>query len=603
MVGAAARVGQAAAAHRAAVAGATAGGAALAAAAARAPTTDRSVRELAERLRVAAALLAPGWLSARLDAASPSTPIGESAGPEVVRIGTAYPLDDASFPVVVPFGHLAFDGDARDSRVAGVLRSVLLRLLAYSWPGSMLVRPVDAAGVVFGGDAFGPLYDAGIMSPPVGDRSGLCAVLTAAEQWVARRRTPGDPARTWLLVVASWPDETEPVELARISALASAGPPAGLHLLLAGWPPLLLGEEATEPMLGTGAGRAGPPLPHATQVQLRNPYALVGDPPDGSFSAEAPDGTPRRTGLATQVYLDDPPPPDLVTRVCHDISARAVNAAREQLGNLLPGDPIWTGDATPGLEAPLGRAGESPVTLRLTGANPHCLVAGGHGSGTTALLLDFLYGLCNRYGPDQLRCHLLDFTGNRSFADLVPDSAGARDRPYLPHARTIGLDPDRAAGVAVLRGLVAEHDRRSRGSSGAPVPRVLCVIDGVGGLLAPADGTAREAAALLESLAADGGGHGIHLVLAGAEVPDPVARHCRNRIALPGGAGVLDPANQAAAALALGEAVVNTAGGLGGPDRMTRAHEQRVRFPDPYPHAAVLAGLRYRLWRAAGGGR
>lgn len=598
MAGVAARIGQAAAAHRAAAA-AAAGGAALAARAARASTTDRSVRELAERLRVATALLAPGWLSARLDAASPSTPIGEAASPEVVRVGTAYPLDDANFPVVVPFGHLAFDGDARDTRVAGVLRSVLLRLLAYSWPGSMLVRPVDAAGVVFGDGPFDPLYDAGIMSPPMTDRSGLCTVLTEAEQWVAGPRAAGDPVRTRLLVVATWPDETEPVELARISALASAGPAAGLHLLLAGWPPLLLGEEATEP-IGTSAGRPGPPLPHATQVQLRNPYALVGDPPDGSFSAATPDRTPPRTGLAAQVYLDDPPPPDLVARVCYDISTRVVNAAREQLGNVLPSDPIWTGDAAAGLEAALGKAGDTPVTLRLTAANPHCVVAGGPGSGVTALLLDFLYGVCSRYGPDQLHCHLLDFTGNRSFADLVPDAAGARDRRHLPHARTIGVEPDRAAGVAVLRSLVAEHDRRSRGGGG-PVPRVLCVIDGTGGLLAPADGTAREAAALLEALAAGGGGYGIHLVLAGAGLPEQVTRHCRNRIALPGGSDVLDPANRAADGLVPGEAVVNTAGGLGGPDRVTRAHEQRVRFPDPYPHAAVLAGLRHRLWRAGGG--
>lgn len=626
MAGVAARIGQAAAVHRRAAAAAGAAGAALAAPTTRTSTTERSVRELAERLRVAGALLAPGWLGARLDAVSPSTPIGEAAGPELVRIGTAYPLDDASFPVVVPFGHLAFDGDARDPRVAGVLRSVLLRLLASTWPGSMVVRTVDASGAAFGdGGPFHALHDAGIMPPPVTDRSGLCAVLTEAEQWVARPRPPGDPVRTMLLAVAAWPEATEPVELSRVSALASAGPPAGLHLVLAGWPPLLLGEDATEPM-SMSTGRSGPPLPHATRVQLRNPYALVGNPPEGSFSAAVPGAavpgaaasgtavpgaaTPP-AGLAARVFLDDPPPADLVTRICHELATRATGAARAALGDVLPSDPIWTGDAAAGLEAVVGRSGEAPVALRLTAASPHCLVAGRRGSGTTALILDLLYGLCTRYGPDQLRCYLLDFTGNGSFARFVPD---ARDRSYLPHARAVGVEPDREGGVAVLRGLATEHNGRKQPGGGpadrGPVPRILCTIDGAGALLEPDDDIAREAATLLESFAVDGGAYGIHLVLAGVldglleggGLPETVARHCRNRIALPGGAGVLDPANQAAADLELGEAVVNTAGGLGGPARVTRAHEQRVRFPDPYPHAAVLAGLRHRLWRAGWSG-
>lgn len=60
------------------------------------------------------------------------------------------------------------------------------------------------------------------------------------------------------------------------------------------------------------------------------------------------------------------------------------------------------------------------------------------------------------------------------------------------------------------------------------------------------------------------------------------------------------PANHAAAALALGTAVVNTAGGLGGPRGATRAHERLVRFPDPRADRIALAGLRHRLWRAGG---
>ncbi len=70
------------------------------------------------------------------------------------------------------------------------------------------------------------------------------------------------------------------------------------------------------------------------------------------------------------------------------------------------------------------------------------------------------------------------------------------------------------------------------------------------------------------------------------------------RIALPGGGDVLEPTNDSAAGLPLGTAVVNTAGGLGGPRGATRGHERVVRFPDPHADRTVLSDLRHRLWGA-----
>src|SRR6185295_10873035 len=71
------------------------------------------------------------------------------------------------------------------------------------------------------------------------------------------------------------------------------------------------------------------------------------------------------------------------------------------------------------------------------------------------------------------------------------------------------------------------------------------------------------------------------------------------RIALPGGGDVLQPTNDSAAGLPLGTAVVNTAGGLGGPRGATRGHERIIRFPDPHADKSLLSDLRYKL-RAAG---
>jgi DNA segregation ATPase FtsK/SpoIIIE, S-DNA-T family len=541
----------------------------------RSATEERSIRELAERLRVAAAMLVPGWLGAPLDAVPASTPLGVTTRPELVRVGTAYPLDDASFPVVVPLGHLALDGDARDARVAGVLRAVLLRLLATARPGSLLIRAVDPIGGVLA--PFAPLHDAGIMAPPVADRAGLQAVLTEAEHWVRGERAGRD--RALLLVLAGWPQATEADELTRLSALATVQ--AGLHVLVAGWPPPPLGGDAA-----TLA-----PLPNATQVRLRNPYALVGHPPGGSFGSPAPPGQPTPAGLNAYVYLDEAPPADLISRVCGDLAAHAVHQARVTLGELLPDGPLWTQDAAAGLHAVVGRrVGNAPVVLQLGDLTPHWLIVGKSGSGKSALLLDILYGLCSQYGPDQLRAYLLDFTGKGTFADFVPRP---NDPSYLPHARAVGIEPNRADALAVLRGLAARADTRAK------PPRTVCVIDEPGPLLAGDDQVAREATALLAELAQRGGSQGLHLILASRALPPaPVASACRVRIALPGGAVALDPANDAAAGLSLGMAVVNTASGLGGPRGAIRAHEQLVRFPDPGTDAMALAGLRHRLWRA-----
>jgi hypothetical protein len=595
MAGRAARIERAAETHRRAAAIAAAAGVALAGSPPRprCPTTERSIRELADRLRAAATRLAPGWLGAPLDelpatvppptTPPPTNPLPDhpGTGAGMVRIGTGYPLEDASFPLVVPLGHLAFDRDARDARVAGALQAVLLRLLATAPPGSLLVRAVDPTGAVFG--PFAPLHDAGILPPPATDRAGLRGVLGEAEQWVRGARTRPEPTR--VLVVAAWPEATGAGELARLPALAQAGPAAGLHLLVAGWPPPAL---ATGPDPPPAAG-----LPHTTQVRVRSPYPVVGDPPG-------------------PVLLDGPPPADLVPRVCASLAASLTRAARVTLGELLPRGPLWGGDAADGLEVVVGRSGDTPTVLRFGDATPHWLIAGRAGSGKTSLLLDLLYGLATRYRPDQLAAYLLDLTSQGSFADFVPTGDDPVD---LPHARAVLVEPSREEALAVLRLLVA----RLAGREERPgrVPRLVCLLDGVDRLLDWSDQVAAEAAdqvaaeeahqvaaeaaGLLRTLAERAGRLGVHLVMASRVMPpEPIASQCRVRIALPGGADALDPANHAAAALALGTGVVNTAGGLGGPQGATRAHERLVRFPDPHADWVALAGLRYRLWRAGG---
>ena len=320
-----ARTGEAAALHRQAAA--TLAAADVALDSVRAPVADeREQHDLAEQLRAAADALTPGWLGGQLDARFEDTPLGGETVPAFVRIGIAQPLDDARFPAIIPLlgtGHLTVDGDARDPRVSGMLRAVLLRLLAAAPAGSLLVRGVDAAGA---GTVFAPfaaLADAGLMPPPVTDRVGLRAVLAEAEQWVrparpaATRHTRRD--RTLLVVIASMPELTEAADLARIGALAQHGPEAGLHLIVAGWPPPPLTAETTQH-----------PLPRTTMIALRNPYALVSDPPGATFA------NPPASGLNAPVFLDDDPPAHLFERVCPELAAQFAATSRLTLADVLP---------------------------------------------------------------------------------------------------------------------------------------------------------------------------------------------------------------------------------------------------------------------------
>jgi S-DNA-T family DNA segregation ATPase FtsK/SpoIIIE len=614
VAGSKARTGQAAALHRQATATVEAATAALSALTP-APSDPREQHHLAERLRAAAQELAPGWLGAPLDAQSQNTPLGGVFPPRFVRLGTAQPLDDARFPSIVPLlgtGHLTVDADARDPRVAGLLRAVLLRLLAAAPAGSVLVRAVDGAG---GGSVFAPfetLADAGLMSPPATDRTGLHAVLSEAEQWLrpvragASRRGRRD--RIMLVVIASMPTMTDGGELNRIAALAQQGPESGLHLIVAGWPPPPLTAETTQA-----------PLPRTTMVSIRNPYAIVGDPPGATFSA-----TPENPWLNAPVFLDEDPPAHLVDWVCQELAAHSAAASQVTLADVLPdpAEPLWSGDASDGLGTTVGHDGDTPVTLRFNDLTPHWMVGGRSGAGKTAFLVNVLYGLGTRYGPDELALYLLDFKEGVSFAEFVPTQ---RDRTWLPHARAVGVESDREYGLAVLRELDAEMSRRSVAYKRAgvskfadlraaaaeegrhrPLPRILCVIDEFQVLLAGGDAMAAEAVALLESLARKGRSYGIHMVLASQTVLGVEALYAKRdsifgqfpvRIALPGGGDVLEPTNDSAAGLPLGTAVINTAGGLGGPRGATRGHERVVRFPDPHADKEVLRDLRHRLWQ------
>jgi S-DNA-T family DNA segregation ATPase FtsK/SpoIIIE len=563
-------------------------------------------RDLAERLTAAAERLAPGWLGAVLDPGRPgpathdgSQSSGGSPGSALgyVRVGSAEPLAGVRFPVVLPLlgtGHLLLDRDRRDPRVAGLLRSLLLRLLAAAPAGSLLLRGVDTTGTI--GSVFAPfasLIDAGLLSPPATDAAGLRAVLAEAENWVrpTARGAPPRHDRTLLLVVAARPASTGPDELARIAALAEPGPLAGLHLIVAGWP-AWSGEDAMLPA-------------HSTLLTFDDEVRVASEPAGARRNEAAP--VPVSSGWSFPVLPDPAPPPALIERVCRELSEQLIVGARPALRDLLPAsDEFWAEKATDGLSVVVGHDGDTPVILRFNELTPHWLVGGRPGAGRRAFLLNVLAGLCTRYSPAELGLYLVDLGAAVTSPVELPDQ---RD-PWLPHLRAAGLRADREYGLAVLRELEAEL--RARCGNGrpeapprlaGPAPRrLLCVLNEFPVLLAGEDSIAAEALTRLESLAKIGRSYGIHLILSRAPRAEPALAERADqllgqfpiRVALPGG-DVLEPTNDSAAGLARGTAVVNTAGGLGGPRRATRGHERLVRFPDPYAERPLLGKLRRRL--------
>jgi S-DNA-T family DNA segregation ATPase FtsK/SpoIIIE len=611
------RIDQAAALHRQA--------AAVAQAATRAldehvpmPRTDLAEQQdLALRLRQTAALLTPGWLGADLhDGKSPSE-LGERRRPEFVRIGDARPLEQVDFPAVIPLlgtGHLTFSADSRDPRVAGALRSVLLRLLATAPAGTLIVRAVDAVGgALFA--PFGALADAGVMPPAVTDRVGLNAVLSEAEHWVLPSR-PNDqrkpstrPRRrdcTMLLLIAALPSAASSEELNRIFALAEAGPAAGLHIVAAGWPPMPFSHRP-----------ALPPLPASTQVSLRTDYALIGGMPFATIPEKAAPEKPRSpsptevwAGLNVPVRLDPDPPARMIQRVCAELAERFAAQGQIHVMDLLPDpDHWWAESSAEGMSTTVGLAGETPVSLHFTDLTPHWLVGGRPGAGKTAFLINVLYGLCTRYDPEELQLYLVDCSEGGALRQFTPTED---DPSWLPHAVDVSVDSDRGSALAVLRSLDRELHRRiamlndagatrfhQLRAAGAPIPRIVCVIDEFQKLLTGTDDIATESAALLESVSRQGRAAGMHLVMCSQRArSSPIFAQFLVRVALPGGGDVLEATNDSAASLPLGRAVVNTAGGLGGPRGATRGHEKTVRFPDPHADEQVLAALRQRLWQA-----
>ncbi|GAA3617496.1 FtsK/SpoIIIE domain-containing protein [Kineosporia mesophila] len=557
---------------------------------------------LAARLERAAADAAPQWLGA------PWAVIGEqrfplehsarAGDPAMIRIGDAQPLPGVGFPVIVPFtgvGHIAIDTDARDPAVAGLLRSIITRLVAAFPAGQLRLLAVDGGALGAPLAPFHPLVPAGVMNEPVSDLDEFRELLTEAEEQVKQVQAGLNPSPDVLVVVtAALPASCTRSDYSRIAALSHAGPAARVHLLLTGW---------GSPSRSRSAWDKAVPLERTTMITAdpsSHGHFRVGDPPLESFGAEG-------RALNATVTLDSPPPPGLIDELCRRVAAKAESDGALLFDDLVP-ERLWTESSITGLTTLVGRIGRGDAVVSLDDQTPHWLVAGRTGSGKTVFLLDILYGLAARYSPDELALYLLDFKEGVSFSEFIPTEI---DPTWVPHARTVGVESDREYGLAVLAELVREMSRRAAAMKKAGVtnlaqlrtsrpdvalPRILTVIDEFHVLLKGTDDTAKRSVALLEEIARKGRSYGIHLIMASQSVSGIESLFGKStsvfgqfgmRVALSGGGGILNAMNDAAAALPIGQVVLNHAAGVASANR-------RARFPDA--DASSLHALRHRMW-------
>lgn len=191
-----------------------------------------------------------------------------------------------------------------------------------------------------------------------------------------------------------------------------------------------------------------------------------------------------------------------------------------------------TASAAQGIEVNIGdRENGSPLKFELRSANPprsNALIGGAVGTGKSNLLHTLVYSIAAKYRREEVEMMLLDFKSGTEFQRYArqSNSAGNGTSNWLPNARLVGLESDRAFGLSVLEELLFEMDRRADAfkaagtsdydsfrSTGEVMPRLVTIIDEFQTLFENDDEIAASAVEALTKISRKGRAFGIHLVL------------------------------------------------------------------------------------------
>lgn len=274
--------------------------------------------------------------------------------------------------------------------------------------------------------------------------------------------------------------------------------------------------------------------------------------------------------------------------------------------NLLHHPEYWFHfDAKNGISVPIGLEGANrPVELQLGGVNEngqkrsfHALVGGNIGSGKSTILHSIVLGILLKYSPEDVQMYLLDFKRGVEFNNY----AGKQ----LNNFRVIAIDTEPEFGLAVLKSLVAEEQRRSalfrqenvvrieeyrelmakRGVVHHNMPRLVVVFDEYQELFKDgSDPIVQECAKILKQVVLQAGSAmGIHIILSTQDIANvqgldtALFEQFETRIVLRGSVesnqqllSAGNPALQQLVTADIGQGVFNNAGGHQDQNRMFR---------------------------------
>ncbi|MGV1049823.1 MAG: FtsK/SpoIIIE domain-containing protein [Solirubrobacterales bacterium] len=505
----------------------------------------RSREQLSEQL---AASTASSLSAAREEFAAAADRVERAAGGDTgVRVGTVTvrrPGNGGALeaPVSLPLldqGHVVVRAPAeRRQEAVGTVAGALLQTLGSRPPGQVRYRIFDPVGVGSSLSAFGE-FDADRVAHglPLSDREGLRTALaelsrhaTAVSstylrgkhhslgEFLAEAGAGFVPYE--LLVLLDLPRAVDPELAEALTQLAAHAASRGISIIA---------------HADTEVGAAVDFGPSATELACDR---------NGRWHCSAVEGA--------EIALDDEP----AAAEIQAVADRPVPPPPSLLFASLrsPADR-FAGSSAEGLAVVVGKAGLEPVEVRLDDSSVHGLIAGDTGSGKSNLLRVLIYGLAHRYAPEEIELYLLDFKEGVEFREFA-SSPG--DPAFLPHARVVSINSDRAFGVAVLEHLARVASQRySALPDGArkisalraqnpdvTFPRLLLVIDEFQVLFNQGDLLADRAAAALAQLASQGRAAGVHFLLSTQSISDvaagttagariePVYKNARLRIGL-----------------------------------------------------------------------
>lgn len=440
------------------------------------------------------------------------------------------PISLPALPALVPFAPgrgLCLTGSGNTKRrMIEAIQNIALRLVAGIPPGKLRFTFIDPVGLgqnvaplLALGDHVEELVGGRAWSEPMHIEQRLAELTQHMETVIQKylrdehktienyNANAGQVVEAYrILIVCDFPVNCTDVAARRLASIAQNGPRCGVY-------PFVI-VDADRPMpYGVSLE---PVTAHLTSVVQKADSAVWFDPDFESWS----------------LALDELPPSTVVQPIIKahgelaDIGMRVSVPFGDLIIHAGLNRPTWLDEKVKSsadeLVVPLGPSGARKYQDLLFGRGTahHALVVGQTGSGKSNLLHVLITALALKYPPDELELYLVDFKQGVEFK-LYAEAA-------LPHARVIAIQSEREFGLSVLRGLLAEMDKRGdqfrtagvpgladwRKRTGEKLPRILLLVDEFRVFFTADDSIATEATMIIDRLVSQGRAFGIHVVLA-----------------------------------------------------------------------------------------